>query len=343
MNSSTTDVSDPLTSPLRASRTSSRTSSTPTSESEVTSTAGEQLVGENQNLEKPYLRLTTFPRKQDVRPLTVLHKSLEHIKERYLQEEDFAWANEQLKSVRQDITVQGIRNSFVLQVYETHSRILLEHGDLNEFNQCQTMIRSLTEGTVVNDNETLVLSSGASISKRAAKKRRRKRCQPLQQTPQCADEFRAYAILYALVQRSWMQLKKELMRVQPMLGHKASKSSSSFSKNKNGASLHALAVVHAVEQHNYRSFFALYNSAPHMSVYLMDFMLKRVRVNAYERIISAFRPSISLRQVQEWMGFMDESETRSFLKERGATLVAANDSVGEAMLDCKACCAPSSG
>ena len=293
----------------------------------TTTTTTEQFIGENQNLEKPYLRLTTFPRKQDVRPLSVLQKSLQHIKARYKETEDFAWSNEQLKSVRQDITVQGIRNRFVLQVYETHSRILLEHGDLNEFNQCQTMIRSLTDGTFLDDSS---LAFAESHEKVMSKRKRKKRCQPLQQTPVVADEFGAYACLYALVQRSWMSLKMELMRIQPIL----------LAERNNDACRHALAVVDAVSSHNYRQFFRLYDSAPHMSVYLMDFMLQRVRKTAYESIVAAFRPTIGMAQIQEWLGFLDREETMQFLKARGVVFVQEEDNSdeGEDLLDCKACC-----
>lgn len=326
-----------LNSALSAGRNNSSIAAPVNKKQQSTSTTEEQFIGENQNLEKPYLRLTTFPRKEDVRPLAVLQKSLQHIKKRYKETEDFSWSNEQLKSVRQDITVQGIRNAFVLEVYETHSRILLEHGDLNEFNQCQTMIRSLTDGTFLDDDASSLNFADASSSPKSKRKRKKQlSCKPLQQSPALADEFGAYACLYAVVQRSWMSLKMELMRIQPILALGDDKASSC-----NQACRHAVEVADAVACNNYRRFFFLYDTAPHMSVYLMDFMLQRVRISAYERIVAAFRPTIGVRQIQEWMGFLDQQETKTFLQARSAVfLQQEEDEKGgdDELLDCKACC-----
>ena len=85
------------------------------------------------DLEKEYFRLTSAPDPSTVRPEPVLIQSLNHLKQRWKDGgAEYLWICSQLKAVRQDLTVQRIKNALAVDVYETHARIALEEGDLNE-------------------------------------------------------------------------------------------------------------------------------------------------------------------------------------------------------------------
>ncbi|KAI8077207.1 SAC3/GANP/Nin1/mts3/eIF-3 p25 family-domain-containing protein [Thamnidium elegans] len=122
------------------------------------------IVGTSVALEKPYFRLTSAADPATVRPLNILKRAFKMLKVKWREEANYSYICEQFKSMRQDLTVQRIRNEFTVKVYETHARIALEKGDIGEYNQCQTQLKYLYE----------------------------------QNIPGCEDEFLAYRILYML-------------------------------------------------------------------------------------------------------------------------------------------------
>ncbi|KGN50492.1 SAC3 family protein A [Cucumis sativus] len=98
------------------------------------------IKGTCQEIEKRYLRLTSAPDPSSVRPEEVLEKALNMVK---TSQKNYLYKCDQLKSIRQDLTVQRIRNQLTAKVYETHGRLALEVGDLPEYNQCQSQLKTL--------------------------------------------------------------------------------------------------------------------------------------------------------------------------------------------------------
>lgn len=101
------------------------------------------VVGTCQKLEKNYFRLTSAPKPEEVRPLPVLKDMMNLLRKKWKTEHNYNYANDQFKSLRQDLTVQRIKNDFTVLVYEAHARIALEMGDMGEYNQCQTQLKAL--------------------------------------------------------------------------------------------------------------------------------------------------------------------------------------------------------
>jgi hypothetical protein len=142
--------------------------------SPVTDANAGPIVGTCEILEKNYFRLTAPPNPNTVRPLSVLERALEHVIARWKDTKDYTYVCDQLKSIRQDLTVQRIKNQFSIRVYEVHARIALEKKDLGEYNQCQTQLRALYKLKLGED--------GGSGGKQ--------------------DEFTAYRILYLIYTRN---------------------------------------------------------------------------------------------------------------------------------------------
>lgn len=102
------------------------------------------VIGYLSALEKRYLRLTSAPDPALVRPEKMLRKCLDFVCKKYKETKaGYLYINDQLKAIRQDLTVQHIKNDLAITVYETHGRIAILNDDLGEFNQCLSQLKHL--------------------------------------------------------------------------------------------------------------------------------------------------------------------------------------------------------
>lgn len=242
------------------------------------------IKGTSQTIEKEYLRLTSPPHPSTVRPEPVLHKALEFVKAKWMAKDcDYIYACSQLKSIRQDCTVQHIKNAFTVTVYETHARVALESGDINEFNQCQTQLHELYEKAV----------------------------------PGQALEFLAYRILYNVYVA--LQAKKGDANAG-QLGMYNVLAMVTAKLRADPAIAHALAVRQAVAMNDYHRFFKLYVDAPNMAGYLMDVMVPAIRLGALRAMCKAYRPTLAVQYIRDELKLQGK-EGKAFLRQSGLAFV----------------------
>jgi len=226
------------------------------------------IKGTSTKLEKPYLRLTTAPDPATVRPEETLKKTLVFLKKKWMETEDYTYICEQFRSIRQDLTVQRIKNRFTVEVYETHARLALENNDLGQFNQCQTQLFQLYKTGQTSNSE---------------------------------GEFFAYRLLYNIYQENSNDLTKTMSELTKELA------------SLNGVQ-HALKVRTAIYTNNYCAYFRLLKQCPNMAQYLMDKITPRIRIQALQTIMKAYRPTVQLSQLIE-LGFKTEKDCKDYLDQ----------------------------
>ncbi|KAL6765381.1 SAC3/GANP/Nin1/mts3/eIF-3 p25 family-domain-containing protein [Haematococcus lacustris] len=259
------------------------------------------IKGTCTDLEKSYFRLTAAPDASVVRSEPVLRKALDRLVG-LMQAGSVNWfyACDQLKGIRQDCTVQHLRNELAVSVYETHARAALEYGDMAEYNQCQTQLASLYADGVAG----------------------------------CAAEFTAYRVIYNAAHARAGANKALLATMKVALAMVPSATASSCSATSGTASLpssqaapagtnsaaapaaaaagspdpegavaNALRARAAAFNANYPAFFAAYATAPGLQRALLDLMAPRLRWAALNLLVKVYKAALPLSFVSTSLGF----------------------------------------
>ena len=260
-----------------------------------------KVKGTCQTLEKQYLRLTAPPKPELVRPLPILQRHLTNLQAEWALGEgkrrDYLWFCAEMKALRQDLTVQHIINPFTCEVYETHARMALQEGDLNEFNQAQTQLKILYDK--LEDPKAL----------------------------EHENEFVAYRLIYFVMlslNQKYNGGSSDMLNLMLSL---------TASQRKDPAIQHALQVRAAVADVDYHKFFRLNETSPNLGDKLMGLMVPTVRHLALQRICRAYRPVAEVSHVLQEIGLPTTSakaleDGKTFLLSCGCVL---NDDGSEIM------------
>ncbi len=249
------------------------------------------------------------PHPSVVRPERVLKLALNSLIQKW--EEDslgvgYVYMCSQLKAIRQDLTVQHIKNDFTVQVYEVHARTALESGDMNEYNQCQTQLKHLYAADLKGSEE----------------------------------EFLAYRILYYIYlqgNKKYQGGSGDLLDIMKQI---------TSMQYQHEAVKHALDVRKCIQQENYYRFFQLLHTTPNLGNFILEPMINNWRFVFLQRLIRACRASVKLSVdfIVKSMGFMSLPEGLIFLKKANCVLIPSEkEDAGETSeqesgldIDCKA-------
>ncbi|KAI5963807.1 uncharacterized protein KGF55_002687 [Candida pseudojiufengensis] len=252
------------------------------------------IVGLSTNLEKSYLRLTSEPDPRNVRSQETLKLSFDFVmkKANSMDPKDaYGYLINQFKSIRQDLTVQHLKNEFTIKVYETNAKISIQNGDLGEFNQCQTQLRHLYH--MERSSKSLNEFIGSEV------------------------ELLCYKVIYMMITRNNSEICKLRMTI--------SKDYKGFLK-KNSDLIYFKFITTLFKCNDYLLLnnccmffnnlkrFEKFNELEVALTMIKQFLFEKVRISGLYLICNSYR-QVNVQFVQTFLNFQDEAECDTFLKK----------------------------
>lgn len=255
-------------------------------------TKGKVIIGLSTDLEKNYLRLTSEPNPLNVRPYPVLDNSIKFVLSKFKANKSYSYFINQLKSIRQDLMVQHIKNDFTIYVYETNAKISLQNNDLGEFNQCQSQLNYLYHLKRKSDVNLTKIFISLEL------------------------EFFIYRLIYMIMMKNYSEVYKLKLMARKL---------SEFNKNKSEEDLFRFVdILFALNQSrlvgNFYDFFRITNLFRESKILdlgycvIRNFIFEKEVIRSLLKISKSYR-KISLQALVDMFILKNISEFRSIAKK----------------------------
>jgi hypothetical protein len=250
------------------------------------------LVGTSQTVAKGFVRPSSAPLLSAIRPEAVLRRAFAMCLAK--SRDDIEFTADQIKSIRQDLTVQQLESAFSAAVYEFHTRVAVLAGHLAEIGQCLTHVRSLHAKGILGPPraEFEAVCTNAYLLPPAA-------------CPDVSVEFAGYRILYSgLMGKHDDDVANEIARLEAT--HNAQVWQHPFIS-------HAINAV--TNKHNAVVFRKMVSAAP-TPLYgrLMSLFLPKLRLEWIRTLVSGFVDFVSEEALVEYLGLESGEEAQGLLE-----------------------------
>ncbi|CUM63113.1 uncharacterized protein PRCAT00000680001 [Priceomyces carsonii] len=262
-------------------------------------TSGNVIVGKSTDLEKRYLRLTSEPNPQNVRPQNTLTKSIKFVLNKYEENKRYSYIIDQLKSIRQDLTVQHIKNDFTIYIYETNAKISLQNDDLGEFNQCQSQLKYLYYLKRKQDHKYSKRFYGNEL------------------------EFLIYRMIYMIVMNNYSEIYKIKLKMKEFEEFKKTKTEKDllkvveklFELNENRLIGNFYKVFEIIDEFRRNKALALGYKLIKESLFNKEVIKSLFKISkSYKKVPTSFLVSLfRLRDVQDLEDFLKKNKLEEFL------------------------------